>query len=67
MGGRTEFYGCTFDYTGGATFGSNQYTKWSAVNSYSEKGYSAYLLLEGCKFINCGTQTYGPNSTLTKK
>lgn len=66
MGGTHTFTNCTFDFTGGATFGSNQYVKWNAVNSYSER-YSTAVVLEGCQFINCGTQRYGSNSTLTVK
>ena len=66
MGGKHTFVGCTFDYTGGATYGSNQYVRWNAVNSYSER-YSTTVILDGCTFINCGTQRYGGNSTLTVK
>ena len=66
MGGTHTFNNCTFDYTGGATFGSNQFVKWNAVNSYSER-YSTAVILNGCTYINCGTQRYGSNSTLTKK
>ena len=66
MGGTHTFIGCTFDYTGGSTNGSNQYVRYNAVNSYSER-YSTAVILEGCTFINCGTQRYGSNSTLTVK
>lgn len=66
MGGTHIFTNCTFDYTGGMTMGSNQFTKWSAVNAYSER-FSTTVILEGCTFINCGTQRYGSNSTLTIK
>ena len=66
MGGTHTFNDCTFDYAGGATFGSNQYVKWNAVNSYSER-YSTAVILKGCTFINCSTQRYGSNSTLTFK
>ena len=66
MGGSHTFTGCTFDYTGGSTMGSNQYVRWNAVNSYSEN-YSTKVELIGCTFINCGTQRYGSNSTLTVK
>ena len=37
------------------------------VNSYSESEYSTSVVLNGCNFINCGTRTYGPNSSLVKK
>ena len=67
MGGTHTFTNCTFDFTGGSTMGSNQYVRWNAVNSYSEPGYSTAVILEGCTFINCGTQRYGSNSTLTIK
>ena len=40
MGGVQTFANCTFDYTGGSTFGSNQYTIWNAVNVYQEKSYT---------------------------
>ena len=66
MGGTHIFNNCTFDYTGGGTFGSNQYVRWNAVNSYSER-YSAAVILNGCTFKNCGTQRFGSNSTLTIK
>ena len=64
MGGTHTFNNCTFDYAGGSTFGSNQYVRWNAVNSYSER-YSAAVILNGCTFKNCGTQRFGSNSTLT--
>ena len=66
MGGTSIFNACTFDYEGGATFGSNSYVKWNAVNSYSEN-YSTKVILNGCTFKNCGTQRFGSNSTLTIK
>lgn len=66
MGGTHTFNSCKFDYTGGSTFGSNQYVKWNAVNSYSEN-YSTNVILNGCTRINCGTQRFGGNSTLTIK
>ena len=66
MGGTHTFNNCTFDYAGGSTLGSNQYVKWNAVNSYSER-YSTNVILNGCTFINCGTQRFGSNSTLTIK
>ena len=66
MGGTNIFNNCKFDYTGGWTMGSNQYVKYNAVNSYSER-YSASVTLIGCSFANCGTQKYGANSTLTIK
>ncbi|MBO5889285.1 MAG: hypothetical protein J6Q58_04010 [Clostridia bacterium] len=66
MGGTHTFTNCTFDYTGGSTNGSNQYVKYNAVNSYSES-YSTAVILEGCTRINCSTQKYGSNSTLTVK
>ena len=66
MGGTHIFTNCTFDYTGGSTSGRNQYVRWIAVNSYSER-YSTHVELIGCTFINCGTQRYGSNSTLTIK
>ena len=65
MGGTHTFTNCTFDYTGGSTMGSNQYVRWNAVNSYSER-YSTAVHLVGGTFINCGTQRYGSNSTLTR-
>ena len=69
MGGTHTFTGCSFDYTGGSTSGSNQYVRWNAVNSYSEtdNSYSTTVILDGCTFTNCGTQRYGSNSTLTVK
>ena len=69
MGGQHTFTACTFDYTGGNTSGSNQYVKWNAINSYSESdnSYSTAVILNGCTRINCGTQKYGSNSTLTIK
>ena len=67
MGGTHTFTKCTFDYTGGSTMGSNQYVRWNAVNSYSESGYSTSVILDGCTFVNCGTQRFGSNSTLTVK
>ena len=66
MGGTHIFKNCTFDYTGGSTMGSNQYTKWNAVNSYSER-FSTAVILDGCTFINCGTHKVGSNATLTVK
>ena len=66
MGGTSNFVGCTFDYTGGSTTGSSYATRWSAVNSLSER-YSTAVVLEGCTLTNCGTQSYGANSTLTVK
>lgn len=64
MGGSHTFNNCTFNYVGGATFGSNQYTKWNAVNSYSES-YSTSVVLNGCTRNNCGTHIVGSNGTLT--
>lgn len=66
MGGTSTFTGCKFEYTGGWTMGSNQFVKYNAVNAYAE-GYSTAVILNGCQFINCGTQRYGSNSTLTVK
>ena len=66
MGGTQTFNGCDFDYTSGTTMGSNQYVKYNAVNSYSER-YSTSVILSGCSFTNCGTQRYGSNSTLVVK
>ncbi len=65
MGGTHIFKNCTFDFTGGNQ-GSSPVVKYNAVNSYSED-YSTNVILEGCTFINCGTQKYGANSTLTTK
>lgn len=41
MGGVQTFANCTFDYTGGDTFRSNQYTRWNAVNEYQENSYTS--------------------------
>lgn len=65
MGGTHTFNNCTFDYTGGSTMGSNQYTKWNAVNSYSESAFATTVTLNNCTFVNCTTYRVGPNSTLT--
>ena len=72
MGGTHTFNGCTFDYTGGSMMGSNQFTKWCAVNAYGQNSSNpnpphtlgTTVILNQCTLINCGTQT-GPNSTLT--
>ena len=65
MGGTHIFNNCTFDFTGGATFGSNQYVRWNSVHSYSESRYSTKVTLIDCTRINCTTTKYGPNSTIT--
>ena len=69
MGGTHVFNQCTFNYNGGSTFGSNQYVRWNAVNSYSENYYTSVTLV-GCTYINCATQTFqtiSGHSTLVKK
>lgn len=66
MGGTHNFNKCTFDYTG-VTQSSQGVINSGCVNVYSEAGYSTTVVLNECTRINCGTRTYGPNSTLTIK
>ncbi len=66
MGGTHNFNNCTFDYTG-VTQSSMGVVTSGCINVYSEAGYSTTIVLNGCTRTNCGTRTYGPNSTLTIK
>lgn len=68
MGGVQTFANCTFDYTGGDTFGSNQYTRWNAVNAYQENSYTSpsRVTLVNCTRINCGTATQGGGQITVK-
>ncbi|MBO7196538.1 MAG: hypothetical protein J6V80_04335, partial [Clostridia bacterium] len=70
MGGNQTFNSCSFSYSGGLTFGSNQYVKKNAVNAYSD-GYSVAVTLIGCSFTGCSTQRFtavsGYTNTLTIK
>ncbi len=66
MGGTHNFNNCTFDYTG-VTQSSMGVITSGCVNVYSESEYSTTVVLNGCTRINCGTRTYGPNSSLIVK
>ena len=66
-GGTHIFNNCTFDFTGGLTYGSGAAVKWNAVNSYSETGRPTSVILNGCTFVNCSTNRFGPSSGLTVK
>ena len=67
FGGTHYFNNCTFDYTGGATFGSGPVTKWSAINVYSETRYKTTVNLTSCNLIGCTTFKNHGNSTLIIK
>ena len=59
MGGTQTFIACTFDYAGGSTMGSNQYTKWNAVNAYADGPYTSNVILSGCNSVATQRFTYG--------
>ena len=67
-GGTHNFNGCTFDYTG-VTQSNMGTINTACVNSTSESDGSNFtvVVLDGCTRINCGTRTYGLDSTLTVK
>ena len=62
------FNECTFDYTG-VTQSNMGTINAACVNSTSDGdgSNSTVVILDGCTRINCGTRTYGANSTLTVK
>ncbi len=66
MGGTHNFNNCTFNYTG-VTQSSMGVINSGCVNVYSESEYSTTVVLNGCTRTNCGTRTYGPNSSLIIK
>ena len=67
MGGTFYLNNCTFDFTG-VTQSSMGVISAGCFNVYSEADYEKTVaILTGCTFINCGTRTYGPKSTLTRK
>ncbi len=66
MGGTHNFNGCTFDYTD-VTQSSMGVISSGCINVYSESEYSTTVVLDNCTRINCGTRTYGPNSSLIIK
>ena len=68
MGGVQTFANCTFDYIGGDTFGSNQYTRWNAVNAYQENSYTSpsRVTLVNCTRVNCVTATQGGGQITVK-
>ena len=66
MGGTHNFNGCTFDFTGVTQSSMGVITN-GCVNVYSEPEYSTTVVLNGCTRTNCGTRTYGPNSSLVVK
>ena len=66
MGGTHNFNSCTFDFTGVTQTSMGVITN-GCVNVYSEPEYSTTVVLNGCTRKNCGTRTYGPNSSLVIK
>ncbi len=66
MGGTHNFNGCKFDFTG-VTQTSQGVLKSGCINVYSETEYSTTVVLTGGTRTNCGTYTYGPNSSLIIK
>ncbi len=66
MGGTHNFNNCTFDFTG-VTQSSQGVLTSGCINVYSESEYSTTVVLNGCTRTNCGTRTYGPNSSLIIK
>ena len=65
-GGVHNFNGCTFDYTG-VTQSSMGTVNTGCINAVSDSdgSNSTTVTLNNCTRINCGTRTYGTNSTLT--
>ena len=65
MGGTHIFNGCTFDYTGVAQTNMGTVND-GCINSVSDSdgSYSTAVILNGCTRTNCGTRSYGPNSSL---
>ncbi len=66
MGGTHNFNSCTFDFTGVNQNSMGVVTS-GCINVYSEAGYFTTVVLNSCTRINCGTRTYGPNSSLVIK
>ena len=66
MGGTHNFNNCTFDYTGVSQTNMGVITS-GHINVYSEPEYSTNVVLNSCTRTNCGTRTYGPNSSLVTK
>ena len=66
MGGTHNFNGCNFDFTGVTQTSMGVVTS-GCINVYSEAEYSTTVVLNSCIRINCGTRTYGPNSSLVIK
>ena len=68
MGGTQTFNACTFDYAGGSTMGSNQYTKWNAVNAYADGAFTSNVILSGCNSVDTQRYTSGSGkATITVK